>query len=130
VPEATTGTAQGRWARGPYLGRRFATAAEAIRFAVEEMPAVRTLGAWMQLETSALTATRFASCMSVAIIRLAAMPLLTSTLGHTVGPPGTVLVTWITGSREWPLRIEPTTNERRSPVVVAVHNLLCRDSNT
>jgi Arc/MetJ-type ribon-helix-helix transcriptional regulator len=29
--------------------RRFATAAEAIRFAVEELPAVRTLGAWMQI---------------------------------------------------------------------------------
>jgi hypothetical protein len=29
--------------------RRFATAAEAIRFAVEEFPAVRTLGAWMQV---------------------------------------------------------------------------------
>ena len=29
--------------------RRFATAGEAIRFAVEEMPAVRTLGAWMQV---------------------------------------------------------------------------------
>src|SRR5262249_7214859 len=29
--------------------RRFATAAEAIRFAVEELPAVRTLGAWMQV---------------------------------------------------------------------------------
>lgn len=29
--------------------RRFATAPEAIRFAVEEMPAVRTLGAWMQV---------------------------------------------------------------------------------
>ena len=28
--------------------RRFATAAEAIRFAVEEMP-VKTLGAWMQV---------------------------------------------------------------------------------
>jgi hypothetical protein len=27
--------------------RRFATAAEAIRFAVEELPAIRTLGAWM-----------------------------------------------------------------------------------
>jgi hypothetical protein len=27
--------------------RRFATAAEAIRFAVEDFPAVRTLGAWM-----------------------------------------------------------------------------------
>jgi hypothetical protein len=29
--------------------RRFATAAEAVRFAVEEFPAVRTLGAWMQV---------------------------------------------------------------------------------
>ena len=29
--------------------RRFATAAEAIRFAVEELPAVRTLGAYMQI---------------------------------------------------------------------------------
>jgi hypothetical protein len=29
--------------------RRFATAAEAIRFAVEEFPAVRALGAWMQV---------------------------------------------------------------------------------
>src|SRR5262249_29674611 len=29
--------------------RRFATAAEAIRFAVEELPAIRTLGARMQV---------------------------------------------------------------------------------
>lgn len=29
--------------------RRFATAAEAIRFAVAELPAVRALGAWMQV---------------------------------------------------------------------------------
>ena len=29
--------------------RRFATAAEAIRFAVEDFPAIRTLGAWMQV---------------------------------------------------------------------------------
>jgi hypothetical protein len=29
--------------------RRFATAAEAIRFAVEELPGVRALGAWMQV---------------------------------------------------------------------------------
>jgi hypothetical protein len=29
--------------------RRFSTAAEAIRFAVEEFPAVRTLGAWRQV---------------------------------------------------------------------------------
>jgi len=29
--------------------RRFATAAEAIRFAVEDFPAIRMLGAWMQV---------------------------------------------------------------------------------
>jgi hypothetical protein len=29
--------------------RRFGTAADAIRFAVEEFPAVRTLGAWLQV---------------------------------------------------------------------------------
>jgi hypothetical protein len=34
----------------PRLGyRRFPTAAEAIRFAVEDSPAIRTLGAWMQI---------------------------------------------------------------------------------
>jgi len=36
-------------AKQPLRYRRFATAAEAIRFAVEEFPAVRTLGAWMQV---------------------------------------------------------------------------------
>jgi hypothetical protein len=36
-------------ARQPLGYRRFANAAEAIRFAVEEFPAVRTLGAWMQV---------------------------------------------------------------------------------
>ena len=35
--------------RPPMAYRRFATAAEAIRFAVEEFPAVRTLDAWMQV---------------------------------------------------------------------------------
>lgn len=42
----------GKRKRGPRqrLGyRRFATAAEAIRFAVEDFPAIRTLGAWMQV---------------------------------------------------------------------------------
>jgi hypothetical protein len=33
----------------PLRYRRFATAAEAIRFAVEKLPAVRALGAWMQV---------------------------------------------------------------------------------
>ena len=35
--------------RQPLSYRRFATAAEAILFAVEELPAVRALGAWMQV---------------------------------------------------------------------------------
>lgn len=38
--------------RQPLGYRRFATAAEAIRFAVEEYPAIRTLGAWMQVGDS------------------------------------------------------------------------------
>ena len=36
-------------ARQPPSYRRFATAAEAIRFAVEELPAIGTLGARMQV---------------------------------------------------------------------------------
>jgi hypothetical protein len=36
-------------ARSRFISRRFATAAEAIRFAVEDFPAIRTLGAWMQV---------------------------------------------------------------------------------
>jgi hypothetical protein len=36
-------------ARQPLSYRRFATAAEAIRFAIEELPAVRALSAWMQV---------------------------------------------------------------------------------
>jgi len=36
-------------ARQPLRYRRFTTAAEAICFVVEKFPAVRTLGAWMQV---------------------------------------------------------------------------------
>ena len=36
-------------ARPPLGYRRFATAAEAIRFAIEDFPAIRTQGAWMQI---------------------------------------------------------------------------------
>jgi len=35
--------------RQPLGYRRFATAADAIRFAVEDFPAIRTLGAWLQV---------------------------------------------------------------------------------
>jgi hypothetical protein len=36
-------------ARQPLRYRRFTTAAEAICFVVEKFPAMRTLGAWMQV---------------------------------------------------------------------------------
>jgi hypothetical protein len=36
-------------ARSRLISRRFATAAEAIRFAVEDFPAIRSLGAWIQV---------------------------------------------------------------------------------
>jgi hypothetical protein len=49
------------------LALEWTTAAEAVRFAVEEFPAVRTLGAWMQVGV----ATRFAGCMKVLDIRCA-----------------------------------------------------------
>jgi hypothetical protein len=35
--------------RQPLVYRRFPSAAEAIRFAVEEFPAVHTLGVWLQV---------------------------------------------------------------------------------
>jgi hypothetical protein len=38
-----------RGTRRPISYRRFATATEAIRFAIEEFPAIRTLGAWLQV---------------------------------------------------------------------------------
>ena len=36
-------------ARSRPISRRFATAAEAIRFAVEDFPAIQTLDAWMRV---------------------------------------------------------------------------------
>jgi hypothetical protein len=36
-------------ARSRPISRRFATAADAIRFAVEDFPAIRARGAWMQV---------------------------------------------------------------------------------
>jgi len=38
-----------RGGRQPLSYRRFTTATEAIRFAVEDFPAMRTLGAWMRV---------------------------------------------------------------------------------
>ena len=45
--------------RQPLVYRRFASAAEAIRFAIEEFPAVWTLKAWCWSATNASTATTF-----------------------------------------------------------------------
>jgi hypothetical protein len=39
-----------RTGRGRTKCRRFTTAAEAIRYAVEDLPALRSLAAWMQVE--------------------------------------------------------------------------------
>jgi hypothetical protein len=39
----------GRGARQPLSYRRFTTATEAIRFAVEDFPSIRTLGTWMRV---------------------------------------------------------------------------------
>jgi hypothetical protein len=36
-------------ARSGLISRRFGTAAEAIRFAVEDFPAIRSLGVWIQV---------------------------------------------------------------------------------
>jgi hypothetical protein len=41
---------KGGGGRPPIGYRRFATAAEAVRFAVENFPGVKTPGVWMQVE--------------------------------------------------------------------------------
>jgi hypothetical protein len=49
LPAELFTTKHKRGARSRLGYRRFATAAEAIRFVVEDFPALRTLGAWMQV---------------------------------------------------------------------------------
>jgi hypothetical protein len=48
---------------------RFATAAEAIRFAVEEFPAIRKMSAWMHVGDESSIATRFVGYTRAVIIR-------------------------------------------------------------
>ena len=55
--------------RSPTAYRRFATAAEAIRFAVEEFPAIRKMSAWMHVGDESSIATRFVGYTKAVIIR-------------------------------------------------------------
>jgi hypothetical protein len=57
--------------RQPLGYRRFATAAEAIRFAIEDFPTMRTLGAWMQVgDPTALRQRRLSPAAATADRRL------------------------------------------------------------
>jgi hypothetical protein len=49
--------------------RRFATAAEAIRYAVEDVRTLRSLGVWMQVGDERLKATKSSDCITMLIIR-------------------------------------------------------------
>ena len=48
--------------------RRFATAAEAIRFAVEDFPAIRTLVVWMQVGDERFDSEESTACTRAMII--------------------------------------------------------------
>ena len=48
--------------------RRFATAAEAIRYAVEDLRTPRAFGAWLEVGDERLTVTTFNNCMKPATI--------------------------------------------------------------
>ena len=55
--------------RQPLVYRCFPSAAEAIRFAVEEFPAVHTLGVWLQVGDERFTVTIFSVSMRTTSIR-------------------------------------------------------------
>jgi hypothetical protein len=51
--------------------RRFATAAEALHYAVEELRARRSISAWMQVGDERFNKTKSTDCMTIVIIRCA-----------------------------------------------------------
>jgi hypothetical protein len=59
-------------ARRQLSGRCFASAAEAIRFAVEGFPPVRTLGAWLQVGDERFDSEDINACMKAHAIPCAA----------------------------------------------------------
>ena len=69
--------------------RRFATAAEAIRFAVEDFPAIRTLSARCRSGTSVSTATKSIACTSAMTIPCHAERINTPAVSYS--RPGTIL---------------------------------------
>jgi hypothetical protein len=53
--------------------RRFATAAKAIRYAVENLPALRSLGAWLQVGDERFNSDEIERCIKVVTIRCASL---------------------------------------------------------
>ena len=53
--------------------RRFATAAEAIRYGVEDLPSLRALGAWLEVGDERFNRTKFNDCTKLVIIRCASL---------------------------------------------------------
>ena len=65
--------------------RRFATAAEAIRFVIEEFPAIRTLGVWMHVEDDRFALTHWAQDIAGIIFGNARADLRELVGGHDHG---------------------------------------------
>ena len=49
--------------------RRFATAAEALRYAVEDLRTPKAFGAWLEVGTRVSTAPKFSACTKPMLIR-------------------------------------------------------------
>jgi hypothetical protein len=85
--------------------RRFATAAEAIRFAVEDFPAVRTLGAWMQVGDD----------RSIAFIREATIPCpgaQPKTRRDRIFAADHIMAIEYGGVAPWPIALQRRASER------------------